>query len=64
MRITEAGQECQRCGTPVEIQRHKKQPKYKPGGYYFSWWFMCPNRQCKAMYMVEAAKVKLITKDG
>jgi uncharacterized protein with PIN domain len=55
IKITEEGQRCRHCGDRVVRQTHNKMPKYKKGGYYFLWWFRCP--QCKAMYMVEEAKV-------
>ncbi len=52
-KITEEGQPCRKCGTPVV----KKIPKRKrrPGqAYYYEYYLQCP--QCQAMYMVEEAK--------
>jgi hypothetical protein len=54
IRITEAGQPCRHCGTPVVRETHSKPPKYKPGGYYFLFWFRCP--RCRTFFMVESAK--------
>jgi hypothetical protein len=54
--ITREGQPCKHCGTPVVRREHEKPPKYRPGRYFFEWWFLCPNRNCKAIYMVEDAK--------
>jgi hypothetical protein len=52
-KITEAGQPCRHCGTPVvriEGRKHVKRGR----AYWFAWFFQCPS--CKAYYMVEAAK--------
>lgn len=54
-KIKAEGEACRHCGTPVIEQKHQKMPEYKPGGYYFLWWFKCP--KCKALYMDEDAKV-------
>lgn len=55
-KITEAGQPCRKCGTPVIRQEHRKPPKFKPGSYWFEYWFKCPNKKCRTLYMVETAK--------
>ena len=53
-KITEPGQQCRKCGTPV-IRKVPKNKKRKPNQtYYFDWYLYCPN--CKVMYMVESAK--------
>lgn len=55
-KITEEGQSCRKCGTPVV----KKIPttKQKPGqAYRFAWYLSCP--ECKTMYMIEGAKIFL-----
>jgi uncharacterized protein with PIN domain len=52
-KITEAGQPCRHCQTPVvriEGRQHVKQGR----AYWFAWFFRCPS--CGAFYMVEAAK--------
>ena len=54
-KINYEGQPCRHCGTPVKKQEHDK-PSKKNGAYWFKWWFVCP--KCKAMYMVEEAKVR------
>lgn len=56
-KITEEGQLCWHCNTPVV----KRIPKDKPRGgraHYYEYYLRCPNPKCpkKAMYMVEAAK--------
>lgn len=54
-KITEEGQLCWHCQTPVV----KRVPKSKPRGnraYYFEYYLRCPNKNCRAMYMVESAK--------
>jgi ribonuclease HI len=56
-KITEEGQPCRRCQTPVVRRTHGStppHPKAKGGGYWFEWWFYCP--KCGALYMVEKAK--------
>lgn len=53
-RISNVGDNCRHCLTPVVRAEHEKPPKYKPGGYYFEWWLKC--RKCKALYMQESAK--------
>jgi uncharacterized protein with PIN domain len=56
--VTAVGQPCRHCGTPVVKSQHKpgKPLKNKPGSYYFEFWFACPNKRCRTLYMVEAAK--------
>ncbi len=52
-KITNEGQPCRKCGTPVV----KKIPKRKlkaDQAYYFDYYLECPN--CRTMYMVEEAK--------
>jgi hypothetical protein len=54
-KITEEGQPCWHCGTPVLRREHR--PNWKPKKrqpYYFKWWFYC--WKCKAVYHVEEAK--------
>ena len=52
--ITEPGQQCRKCGTPV-IRRATKSKRRKPNQtYYFDWHLYCPS--CNNMYMVESAK--------
>jgi hypothetical protein len=57
VKITEIGQPCRHCETPVERREHKMPPKSRKGGYYYAWWLGCPG--CSAIYMVESAKVML-----
>ncbi len=53
-KMTEPGQPCANCGTPVE-RRVPKRKKLKPNQhYYFEWYLYCPG--CKKQYMVESAK--------
>lgn len=54
--IVNVGQLCRHCETPVILNRHSKPPKHKPGGYYYEYWLACPNKRCRALYMIEAAK--------
>lgn len=61
-KIIEAGQPCRKCGRPVGRGQHTKAPKYKPGGYYYEWWFKCD--PCKAQYFVEAGKRLFDTPQG
>lgn len=61
-KITQEGQGCRHCKAPVVRRTHKA--KWKPKKkqpYYFEWWFACPNKNCMAIYMVEDAKVWLVT---
>jgi ribonuclease HI len=52
IKITEEGQLCRKCSTPV-VKRTPKKPK-KTQTYYFEYYLYCP--KCQAMYMVEEAK--------
>ena len=53
-KMTQVGQPCRKCQTPVE-KRTPKKKKQKPGKtYYFEWYLFCPG--CKSMYMVDEAK--------
>lgn len=53
VKITQEGQPCRKCSTPV-IKKipHKKVKRSQV--YYFEYYFYCPN--CHTMYMVEEAK--------
>ena len=52
-RITQAGQPCRKCGTPVEKQVPRR--RLKPDqNYYFEYYLRCPN--CGTNYMVDEAK--------
>ncbi len=56
-RITEEGQPCRHCKCPVRKKERTGEPeKRNPSGYYYAYWFVCTNRSCRAMYMVEDAK--------
>ena len=49
---------CRHCGTRVERRAHKSHWRPKPNQtYWFEWWDQCPNKECNAVYMYEAAKV-------
>lgn len=55
IKITQEGQPCHKCGTPVK-RKDRPNDKTKAGQkVYFKYWFYCPG--CKSMYMVESAKV-------
>ena len=51
-KITQEGQLCRKCSTPV-VKRIPKRPK-KTQAYYYEYYFYCP--KCSTMYMVEEAK--------
>lgn len=52
--IEKEGDLCRKCNTPT-VKKTPKKRKIKPNSsYYFEYYLLCPN--CKAMYMVEAAK--------
>ena len=54
-RITQIGQPCRKCGTPV-INKVSKRTSPKPGrNYYYADYLYCPN--CKTMYFSRASKV-------
>jgi hypothetical protein len=54
-RITEIGQACRHCDTPVIKRDHgNKIPQRNKGGYWFEWWLACP--KCSAVYFLESAK--------
>jgi hypothetical protein len=54
-KITEEGQLCRHCKTPVLKRTHgSKAPRKNKSGYYYKWWFACPN--CRAIYMDHAAR--------
>jgi ribonuclease HI len=52
-KITEVGQPCRKCGTPVVKRVPKRKSKSKQS-YYYEYYLQCPN--CGTTYMVEAAK--------
>jgi len=56
-KITQEGQPCRHCGTPVVKKTRDGEPELRKGkAYYFLWWFRCSNKKCGALYMVEEAK--------
>lgn len=52
-KITQEGQSCRKCSTPVvkKVPRRKHKPAQT---YYYEYYLYCPN--CRTMYMVEEAK--------
>ena len=50
-RITEEGQPCWKCSTPVIKQKSRRRPSRD---YYYEYYLWCP--KCQATYEVEAAK--------
>jgi hypothetical protein len=50
-RLSQEGQPCWKCATPVVKQKSQKKPK---GDYYFEYYLYCP--KCQATYMVDEAK--------
>lgn len=52
-KITEEGQPCRHCGTPVE-KRVQNQEARKGRKFYFAYYFFCPG--CKAVYLIDSAK--------
>jgi hypothetical protein len=54
-RITEVGQSCRHCNTPVARRDHgSKTPKRGNGNYWYEWWLACP--KCHSIYHQESAK--------
>jgi ribonuclease HI len=51
--ITEEGQPCRKCGTPV-IRKTPKRKTRAGQAYYYEYYLYCPN--CHTTYMVEEAK--------
>ncbi len=51
--ITQEGQPCRKCGTPVVKRTPQKRLK-QTQSYYYEYYFYCPT--CHTMYMVEEAK--------
>ena len=54
VKITEEGQPCRHCNTPVKKKTHATPPKENSGSYWFEWWFKCP--KCHTLYMVKEAQ--------
>lgn len=52
-KITQVGQPCRKCGSPV-VKRVPKRKKKPNQAYYFEYYLQCPN--CETIYMVEEAK--------
>jgi ribonuclease HI len=52
LKITQEGQPCRKCSTPV-VKRVPRR-RQKTGRVYFEYYLYCPN--CQTMYMVEEAK--------
>ena len=51
--ITQEGQPCRKCSTPVIKQTSSKKPK---GDFYYEFYLLCPNPACKTSYTIEEAK--------
>lgn len=54
-KITEVGQACRDCQTPVVYKTHSKPPKYKGQSFYYAHWLHCPG--CKKDYFLNEARV-------
>lgn len=54
MKMTEEGQPCRKCNTPVVKRTPKKKTVKADQTYYYDWYLYCSG--CKSMYMVDAAK--------
>ena len=52
-KITEEGQPCRKCGTPV-IKQVLKRKRKSGQAYYYEYYLQCP--KCQTVYMVEEAK--------
>lgn len=52
--MTEPGQPCRKCGTPVEKRIPKKRHNPKAGSYWYAWYLYCPG--CRTIYTLEEAK--------
>lgn len=52
-KITEEGQPCRRCETPV-IKRVQSPKARKGRKFYFAYYFYCP--KCKAVFLIDEAK--------
>ncbi len=47
--IHDAGIDCPRCGRPTQIREHKQiTDKQRRQPFYYSRWFFCLNRNCRA----------------
>ena len=57
VKITSEDQPCRHCGSPLRRKVRGDTPKKaRKSGYYYLWWFVCTNRGCRALYMIEDAK--------
>lgn len=54
--VDEVGKPCRHCQTAVIEGRHDKPPKPTKSGYYYERWLKCPNRKCRAIYLLEDEK--------
>jgi ribonuclease HI len=54
IKITQIGQDCRKCGTPVIKKTPTRKKIKKRQAYYFEYYLYCPN--CRTMYMLEEAK--------
>ena len=52
VKITQEGQPCRKCNTPVVKRTPKKQKQNQ--AYYYEYYFLCP--KCETMYFAEEAK--------
>lgn len=53
--ITDEGQPCRKCGTPVRKKIRKNTDVYLGQKYYYKSHLFCP--KCRAIYMIESEKV-------
>lgn len=61
-KMTEVGQPCRKCETPVVKKVPKKKPVKSGQTYYYDWYLFCPG--CKSIYMVEDAKRQVSNEGG
>lgn len=54
--VTQAGQPCRHCQTPVVEKLRSRQPNKEDREYWFGRWLKCPNKACRAIYLDYASK--------
>ena len=54
IKMESIGQPCRKCGHPVVKQVTKRNGLHR--AFWYAWYLLCPG--CKAMYMVDEAKVQ------
>lgn len=54
-KVTEEGEPCRHCGTPVKKYKTKEKPRGRRA-YYYEYYLRCPKFECRTFYIHPESK--------